>query len=151
VSTSITPSAQIALPESIERLAEEAVDIIGVRDVIAEKADTLFAQLEACETFSSGSLEADAYFIATSLPIATAVIHHRTPKEQLQHAREWAHEHWPDEQDAGVVLSTLTLVFIIGEGWKRYEKIAAKRALWERIRLHLASLAEEPSAATTAA
>jgi hypothetical protein len=138
------------LPESVESLAAEAVDIVGVREYIAEESDRIFAKIEACEAFSSGSRDADAFFFATGLPIANAVIHYRTPPENLVRAREWARLRWPEEEDPSVALATFTLIYMIGEGWKRYSKIAEKKPLWERIRAHVTALAEEPSPATAA-
>ena len=150
MSSSTTPAAGTTLPESIESLAAEAVDVIGVRDVIAEEADRLFAKIEACESFSSGSRDAHAFFFATGLPIANAVIHYRTPPENLARAREWARRSWPGEEDPTVPLATFTLIYMIVEGWKRYEKIAEKKPLWDRIRAHVAALAAEPTPATAA-
>jgi hypothetical protein len=154
VSESITVSANQGLTESLlGDLAAEAVEVVGVRNVIATAADTIFAQIEDCEAFASGSPDADAIFIATSLPVANAVIHYRTSRAQLAQARTWARERWPDEKDPTVALATLTLIYIIGEGWKRYSMIAEKREVWARIRGRVASVVEESPAAspTTAA
>jgi len=150
VSASTTPKPETTLPESVESLAAEAVDTIGIRDIIADEADRIFAKIEACEAFSSGSKDADAFFFATGLPIANAVIHYRTPPENLARAREWARQRWPEEEDPSVALATFTLIYMIGEGWKRYSKIAEKKPLWDRIRAHVAALAVEPTPATAA-
>lgn len=150
MSPSTLQSSPITLPATIATLAEEAVEIVGVADVISEAADTIFAQIEACEAFASGSRDADAFFIATSLPIANAVIHLRTPRERLAAAREWARERWPHEKDPSVALAALVLVYMIGEGWKRYSKIAQKQRLWDQIRERVASLTVEPTPATAA-
>jgi len=151
VSESITQSAEVTLPESgFETLAAEAVDVVGVREVIATAADTIFAQIEDCETFASGSPDENAIFIAATLPIANAVIHYRTSKQQLAQARTWAHERWPDEKDPTFALATLTLIYIIGEGWRRYGGIAEKKAMWERIRARAATLTEAPRPAAVA-
>jgi hypothetical protein len=125
--------------------------MIGVGSVIAEMADTIFAKIEACEAFSSGSKDADAFFLATSLPIANAVILYRTPHDRLMRARAWARERWPSEADPDVALATWTLIHIINQGWKRYSTIAEKKPLWDRIRAHMAVLTEEPRSASTAA
>lgn len=148
MSESITqPSESVPVESFFEALAAEAVDVIGVREEIARSADMIFAQIEDCDTFASGSAEEDEIFIATSLPIANAVIYYRTPKAQLQQARVWAHQRWPEEKDPTLALATLTLVYMINEGWKRYRDIVEKRPVWERIRNRVAALTEAPSAA----
>jgi hypothetical protein len=134
----------------VASLAEEAVAVVGVADVIADDAEKLFAKIEACEAFSSGSRDADAFFFATSLPIANAVIHYGTPAERLEEARWWARRRWPEEEDPAVALATLTLIYMINKGWERYRKIAEKKPLWQRIRAHVTALAEEPTSATAA-
>ncbi|HYC91126.1 MAG TPA: hypothetical protein VEO54_18045 [Thermoanaerobaculia bacterium] len=149
MSASITLPDEIALPENVESLAVAVVEKVGVADVIAQMADQIFAKIEACEAFSSGSQNADAFFFATSLPVANAVIHRTTP-DRLTRALRWSSERWPAEDDPAVPLATWTLIYIISEGWKRYSKIAEKKVLWDRILAHVAALAEEPSPATAA-
>ena len=146
MSPSAAPAAEIALPEPMEILAAAVVERVGVADVVAQLADTLFAKIEACEAFSSGSENADGFFLATSLPIANAVIH-RAPGNSLTRAGVWARERWPDEKDPAVPLALWTLIYIINEGWKRYSRIDEKRPLWERILAHVVALAEEPTRA----
>lgn len=137
------PTAEITPSESIiERLAAEAVDVIGVRESIAAAADTIFAQIEGSDTFATGSAQEDAIFIATSLAMANAVVHYRTRKSQLAQARAWAHERWPDE-DPTTVLATLTLIYMVGEGWKRFRDIAEKKTVWERIHRRVVTLIDE--------
>jgi hypothetical protein len=144
VSESITPSAEIVTPESVlESLAAEAVDIVGVRAVIASSADTILAQIERCDAFATGSSEEDAIFIAMTLSIANAVVHYRTSRHQLAQARVWARERWPGEKDPTAALATFTLIYMIGEGWKRYRNIAEKKAVWERIHGRVATLIAE--------
>jgi hypothetical protein len=133
----------------MESLATTVVEKVGVGDVVAELADRLFAKMEACEAFSRGSENADGFFLATSLPIANAVLHRTTPGN-LARAIAWAGERWPDEEDAAVPLATWTLIYIVNEGWKRYSKIDEKRPLWEGILAHVSSLAEEPTPAHAA-
>lgn len=133
----------------MESLATAVVERVGVAHIITELADTLFAKIEACEAFSRGSEKADGFFLATSLPLANAVVH-RAPGGSLVNAIAWAHNRWPDEADPVVRLATWTLVYIVNDGWKRYSKIDEKRPLWEDILAHVASLAEEPTSATAA-
>jgi hypothetical protein len=125
------PEQLLSEPE-LEQLAAEAVDLLGIRDAIKRTSPTLFEQIEDCDTFASSS--DDSLFIATTLPIANAFIHYATTRPQLASARRWVRERWPDEDDPTSTLAALTLLYIVREGVKRFQKDPDKREVWDRIR-----------------
>jgi hypothetical protein len=127
-------SEQVVAETELERLSIEAVSLLGIRTAI-DRTAILFRQIEECDAKSSD----DALFIATSLPIANAFIHHATSRHGLAEARKWARVLWPDEDDPTSMLAALTLLYIVCEGVRRFREDPARKQVWARIRGRVAN------------
>ena len=130
----------------LQAVASEAISVLGIASDIDRMAPTLFTQIEDCDRFAVTS--GDSLFIATSLPIANAFIHYATSLDALNHARRWARERWPDEDDPTSMLAVLTLMYIVAAGLKAFKGDPLKREVWERIDQRIENtLHAEPAAA----
>jgi hypothetical protein len=122
----------------MEALAAEAVGVLGIGPAVDRIGPTLFRQIEDSDTFATTSGE--SLFLATTLPIANAFIHYATSRDALTRARQWAREHWPDEEDPTAMLAVLTLMHIVSVASKRFENDPVKREVWERIHQRIESV-----------
>jgi hypothetical protein len=124
--------ADLALLESeLQSLAAEAVGKLAITAEIKRLGPTLFQQIEDCDAFA-GTVD-DALFIATSLPIANALIHYAASQFALRDARNWARDRWPDAPDPTSMLAALTLIYIVNEGQASSGAEPERKTRWERI------------------
>jgi hypothetical protein len=134
-------AARAEPPVVLEQIAAEAADIVGITRVMKRLSDKLFDQIEECERFAEAAepLDANAIFIALSLPIANSLIHYATSEERLNRAQLWLRENWPNQQSDPIsALASLVLMYVVSEGWKQFRKDAARKAIWSRIRRRVA-------------
>lgn len=145
------PPAGAPAEEQIEQAAAEAVRRLGVDVVIEQASETILTQFEDCDRFASGSpADADAMFIALSLPITNALIHYATSRYQMADTKSWLRREWPDladAQDPTSTLAVLTLLHIVSEGWRRYRNQPEKKEVWARIRKRVEKFIPGPRSA----
>jgi hypothetical protein len=133
----------------LESLAAEAVHILGIASEIERLGPTLFEQVEVCDAFAARSI--GSLFAPTALPLANALIHYAAAPKNLDRARGWSHERWPDQHDPTRMLAALTLVHIIELGWKAFQNDPDRQEIWQRIHDRLATMIPaEPRVAAVA-
>jgi hypothetical protein len=133
------------------RAAREAVERLDVKSFIQTHLTEIFDKLEECEGYARNELvNGDMMFMAFSLPVINGVIHIASNRRDLREASSWVVENWEGGEDADQVsiLSALTLIYVVGEGYETYVKKYAenptdspetrkeklgKRDIWERI------------------
>jgi hypothetical protein len=123
---------------SRQALATEAADILSIATAMTKKttSERLFSRLETFDAFAQkGPGDPKQIFVALSLPTANDLIHLTTTQEKLANAREWVRERWSGRlSDESTTLASLTLIYIVYEGWRRHSGDDAKRDIWERIK-----------------
>lgn len=141
------PASPVVIAD-VRQAAAEAARILGVTNLIDETADTLFAQIEGCDAFATGSEgDSDSIFIALSLPIANALVHYGTSRHAMADARAWFLSHWPEANtpDPTSALAVLTLIYIVDKAVERYRDQPEKRDVWLRIQARMAKVSNPVS------
>lgn len=139
--------AESAGPPSrrVRKIAEQAVQELGIRSFIDNHLKEITRRLEECESAAQNApVDSDMLFIAMSLPILNGVIHIASNQRNLRKAMEWATKTWGGESDPGEfdpisVLSALTLIFVVCEGWVKNQS----SPVWNKIVSHIKELSKE--------
>lgn len=124
--------------KEVGAVAAQAVRILDVREFIQHQMPTLHDKLVECEEYAqSADLNDDMMFVALSLPIINGVIHIASDGRHLREAKEWVVSRWKGEgnkePDPVSILSALTLIYVVVEGWRLYKDDPEKKELWESI------------------
>lgn len=132
-------------PPGVLEIAAEAVRRLDVGGFIKEQMNPIHRKLEESDAYAESSpVNGDMMFLALSLPITNGVIHIASTREALSEANKWVLEKWEGPHpDPISILSALTLIDIVEEGWKTYKNDPDKREQWKRILRRVGKLSED--------
>jgi hypothetical protein len=132
-----SPGGQGDCVKKMLHSAEEAVDLLVLRNFVRDNKNAIYKQLEDCDARVSqgpSGLDPDAAFIAQSLPLISGVIHVGSTRENFEAAATWVQKQSPHAEPASL-LSTLVLLYVVDQGWQDADvsKDADKKTQWGRI------------------
>ena len=128
-------------------VARTAVANLGIVDFITAHLEDITGRLEECENAAQNApVDSNMLFVALALPILNGVIRIASNRSKLQGAITWATHEWrghgPAEEgdfDPIAILSSLTLIYVVGEG----RKLHKDSPVWESIVDHIRELGRE--------
>ncbi|HKO58707.1 MAG TPA: hypothetical protein VJ276_22770 [Thermoanaerobaculia bacterium] len=138
VDTTTRQDEQAVLDPQVEKTAEQAVRILDIGDAIQAMSELLFQQIEDCEIVAETAppAEQDPTFLALTLPLANNLIHYAAAVWDMEAARQWVHNHWPQglpAKDPIATLAALTLIHLVNKGSEHFREDAARKDVWARI------------------
>ncbi|HVR09901.1 MAG TPA: hypothetical protein VMW75_17790 [Thermoanaerobaculia bacterium] len=129
------------------KVADTAVEKLGIKAFIKDHLKDITGRLEECENAAQNApVDSNMLFVALALPILNGVIRIASNRTKLQDAMRWATHEWrgdgqadPGDFDAIAILSSLTLIYVVGE----IRKLHKDSPVWESIVDHIRELGRE--------
>jgi hypothetical protein len=133
-------------PRTVLQTATTAVEMLDVRPFVRKYIEPILSKLEECEQDAASSpVNSDMMFLALTLPVINGVIHIASNPKALRESMAWVTEKWQEphgDPDPISLLSALTLIYIVVEGWNRYKDDATKSQVWRSMLNHVKTLSQ---------
>jgi hypothetical protein len=134
------------MSETLDAIAKDAVERIGIASRIEEMRKPLHEQLRRCESIASASaVDADTMFFSLALPVVHGLIQLTTSRPRLAKGVAWVHENWPGSDDAVdplAILTALTLLYVVRSAVEHADSEREERE-WRRIYARVARLIDD--------